>query len=204
MTTAFSKVPIALCVALAAASGPTTLPAEIIASDSASDPAYGDGWQGLNGFVAGETGSDNGGFGFLPWDFEAGEGFWESGNSPYDTAHFIDTEPSSFNDLGAPAFAFTNANRPLFGYTTLATRPFAQPLRPGDQISVDIDNPRMQKLAPLDSAGFVITLRTAANAERFGFYTTQDFNNDEWTITDLAGDEKTSGLSDLEGSAGFR
>src|SRR5687768_12403594 len=107
MTTAFSKVPIALCVALAAASSPTTLPAEIIASDSASDPAYGDGWQGLNGYVAAETGSDNGGFGFLPWDFEEDDAFWEADRSPYPTAHFIDTGPSSFNTLGAPAFALT-------------------------------------------------------------------------------------------------
>ena len=180
------------------------LAAEVIASDSASDPAYTDGWQGLNGFVPSETGSDNGGFGFLPWDFEAGEGFWEAEFSPYSEPHFIDTEPSSFNDIGAPAFAITNANRPLFGYTTLATRPFAQSLRPGDQFSVDIDNPLMQKPVPLDSAGFVVTLRTAGNTERFGFFTTQDFNNNEWAITDLSGSETTSGLSDIEGSTGFR
>ncbi len=176
---------------------------EVIASDSASDPAYSDGWQGLNGFVAAETGMDNGGFGFLPWDFEAGEGFWEPGHSPYDEPHFIDEGPSSFNNLGAPAFALTNGNVPLFGYTTIATRPFAQPLMVGDRFSVDIDNPVMRKLAEFDSAGFIVSLRTAGDAERFGFYATQDFNNDEWTITDNRGDETASGLTDEAGSSGF-
>jgi len=195
---------IALFTVMAASSAPAPLVAEVIASDSASDAAYGDGWQGLNGFVPAETGTDNGGFGFLPWDFEEDEAFWESEHSPYATAHFIDTEPKSFNNLGAPAFGLTNATVPMFGYTTIATRPFAQPLRPGDEISVDIDNPVMQKLAPIDSAGFSVTLRTTGNTERFGLYTTQDFNNDEWAITDSRGDEATSGLSDMEGSGGFR
>ena len=195
---------IALFTLMATSSAPAPLLAEVIASDSASDPAYADGWQGLNGFVPAETGTDNGGFGFLAWDFEEDEAFWEAEHSPYPTAHFIDTGPSSFNSLGAPAFGLTNANVPMFGYTTIATRPFAQPLKPGDEISVDIDNPVMQKLTPLDSAGFRVTLRTAGDTERFGLYTTQDFNNDEWAITDSRGDEATSGLSDLEGSGGFR
>jgi len=193
-----------IAVLTAPFAGAGSLRSEIIASDSASDEAYADGWQGLNGVASAETGTDNGGFGFLPWDFEADEGYWEPGHSPYDTPHFIETQPNSFNDLGAPAFALTNGNVPLFGYTTLATRPFAQPLRPGDEISVDIDNPVMQKLALFDSTGFVVTLRTAASVERFGLFTTEDFNNDEWTITDSRGHETPTGLSDLEGSSGFR
>ena len=181
-----------------------SLRSEVIASDSASDPAYADGWQGLNGVDPSETGADNGGLGFLPWDFEADEGYWEPGHSPYDTPHFVVTEPNAFNDLGAPAFALTNGNVPMFGFTTLATRPFALPLRPGDEISVDIDNPVMQKLAVFDSAGFIISLRTTADSERFGLFTTDDFNNDEWTITDSRGDQTATGLSDVEGSSGFR
>jgi hypothetical protein len=196
-----SWIALVTCLAALAAD---RLAAEVIASDSASDPAYADGWQGLNGFVPAETGSDNGGFGFLPWDFEEDDAFWDPDRSPYPTAHFIDTGPNSFNALGAPAFALTNANTPLFGYTTIATRPFAQPLRPGDEVSVDIDNPEMQKLVPMDSVGFLVALRTAGNTERFGLYTTQDFNGDEWTITDSAGEERTTGLSDTEGSGGFR
>jgi hypothetical protein len=187
-----------------AAVSPRSLRSEVIASDSASDPAYADGWQALNGVDPTETGTDNGGFGFLPWDFEADEGYWEPDHSPYDTPHFIQTEPNAFNDLGAPAFAITNGNVPFFGFTTLATRPFAQPLRPGDEISVDIDNPLLQKFAPFDSAGFIISLRTADDVERFGLFTTEDFNNDEWTITDIQGHEMSTGLSDIEGSGGFR
>ena len=151
---------------------------EVIASDSASDPAYADGWQGLRGMVPVETGMDNGGRGFLPWDFEEDEAFWNPAKSPYSQPHFIDTGPASFNQLGAPAFALTNANLPL-GYTTIATRPFASPLKVGDRISVDIDNPVMQKLGMFDSAGFLVRLQTSSGAERFGLYTTEGFNNDE-------------------------
>src|SRR5688572_31159157 len=64
---------------------------EVIASDTASDPAYADGWQGLHGTVPVETGMDNGGRGFLPWDFEADEAFWDPAKSPYSQPHFIDT-----------------------------------------------------------------------------------------------------------------
>ena len=175
-----------------------------VAADSASDPAYGDGWQGLNEVVAAEMGMDNGGFGFLPWDFEVDEGFWEPLRCPYDRPHFIDTQPTQFNDLGAPAFALTNANVPLYGYTTIATRPFAQALAVGDQLSVDIDNPVMQKLAEFDSVGFIISLRSADGVERFALYTTQGFNNDQWTIADSRGDETATGFTDEEGSAGFK
>src|SRR5262245_18178429 len=77
--------------------------AGVIASDSASEAAYGDGWQGQNGSVPSETGSDNGGSGFLPWSFD--DTFWEGATSPYPQPHFIETKASSYNSLGAPAFA---------------------------------------------------------------------------------------------------
>jgi len=178
--------------------------ADVVAADSASDPAYSDGWQGINPVVPAEMGMDNGGFGFMPWDFEVDEGYWEGLRSPYDQPHFIDSKPTSFNDLGAPAFALTNANVPYFGYTTLATRPFAQPLKVGDQVSVDIDSPVMQKLAEFDSAGFIVRMQTASGVERFGLFTTQDFNNDEWTINDSRGDQTATGLTDEEASSGFK
>jgi hypothetical protein len=177
-------------------------PAGVIATDDASDPAYANGWQGQNGVVASETGSDNGGSGFLPWNFD--DTWWEAATSPYPEPHFIDTKPSSFNQLGAPAFALTNGNAPYFGYTTTATRPFAAALAVGDQISVDVDNPLMQLLAPFDSCGFIIQLITDKKVDRFGLYTTKDFNDDQWTITDSRGDESASGFTDLAGSAGFR
>jgi hypothetical protein len=177
-------------------------PAGVIATDDASDPAYADGWQGQNGVVASETGSDNGGSGFLPWNFD--DTFWEAGVSPYPQPHFIETKAGTFDQLGAPAFALTNGNAPFFGYTTTATRPFAAALEVGDQISVDVDNPLMQPLAPFDSCGFIIQLLTDKKVDRFGFYTTKGFNDDQWTITDSRGDATPSGFTDLAGSAGFR
>jgi hypothetical protein len=174
----------------------------VIAVDSASDPAYGDGWQGLNGVNAAETGMDDGGSGFLPWNFD--DTWWEAVRSPYNEPHFIDTKPSSYNNLGAPAFALTNGNVPYNGYTTTATRPFARALKVGDQVSVDIDNPAMQPLAAFDSTGFIIGLQTASGMERFGFYTTQGFNDDQWSITDSRGSETASGLTAEAGSSGFK
>jgi hypothetical protein len=35
--------------------------------------------------------------------------------------------------------------------------------------------------------------------ERFGLFTTQDFNNDEWTINDSRGDETATTFTDVEG-----
>jgi hypothetical protein len=152
--------------------------------------------------VEAETGTDNGGTGFKPWSFD--DTFWEAESSPYKQAHFIDTKPSSFNNLGAPAFALTNGNVAFNGYTTTATRPFAAALKVGDQISVDVDNPVMRPLADGDSVGFIISLRTADKVERFGFYTTLAFNDNQWSITDSRGDETASGLSDEASSSGFK
>ncbi len=177
-------------------------PAAVLASDDASDAAYANGWQGLNGAVASETGSDNGGAGFLPWNFD--DTYWEAAASPYPEPHFIDTKPSSYDDLGAPAFALTNGNVPFNGYTTSATRPFAAALAVGDQISVDVDNPVMGLLAPFDSCGFLIQLLADKKVDRFGFYTTKGFDDDQWTITDSRGSETPSHFADLAGSSGFR
>jgi len=176
--------------------------AGVIASDSAADPAYKDGWQGLNGVVEGETGEDNGGTGFLPWDFD--ESYWEAEKSPYPQPHFIDTKPTSFNSLGAPAFALTNGNAAFNGYTTVAVRPFAAPLKVGETFSFEIDNPVMKALEVGDSNGYIVRLLTAGGVERFGFYTSTGLNDDEWTITDNRGDETSSGFSAKAGSAGFK
>src|ERR1041385_4624473 len=139
--------------------GGNSLQAGVIASDNASDPADSDGRQDLKGAVDGETGSDNGGTGFLPWSFD--DTFWEADSSPYPQPHFIDKGPSTFNDLGAPAFALTNANVAFNGYTTTAVRPFAAALKAGDQLSLDVDNPVMQPLDAGDQVGFIIRLQTA-------------------------------------------
>jgi hypothetical protein len=196
----------ALCIA-GALSSVNDCRGAVIASDTASDGAYADGWQGLDGAVPEETGKDNGGQGFLPWEFTGT--YWDAKESPYTRAHFLDTGPSAFNDLGAPAFSMTNANVPFEGFTSAARRPFAAPLEVGQRISVDVDNPVMDPLRPFDDTGFIIQLLTAATGEangveRFALYTYHGFNEEEWSIADKRGGETATGFSDVEGSDGFR
>ena len=96
------------------------------ASDSASDPAYaaeaGGAWKGQYNagdpwaFGQNPPGNDNGGFGFLPWNFTDGNTAVTAGGyngdgtfAPYGRLnHYIDgvdLATSTFNNLGAPAFA---------------------------------------------------------------------------------------------------
>jgi len=174
--------------------------AQVLAMDSAADPAYSDGWQGVKGAVPAETGMDNGGTGFLEWNFD--DTYWEADSSPYPTPHFI-AKDSSFNDLGAPAFAITNGNVAFNRFTTTVARPFAAPLKAGDTLSIELDNPVMRPLEEGDEVGYVLKLQTKAKVERFGLYTTLNFNKNNWTITDKGGDEKSTGFSDEAGSKGF-
>jgi hypothetical protein len=187
-------------------------PYQVVATDDTSDPEYADDWQGLSETVPSEQGMDNGGDGFEPWDFAGSYWVQDPLQSPYAQPHFIDVEPSSFNDLGGPAFALTNGNVPYGGFATIATRVFTRPLNLGDRISVDIDNPLMKWLpgGDFDSTGFIVSLQTSADGdgngkldERFGLYTYKGFNNDEWTITDGRGASTGSGLTDVAGSVGF-
>jgi hypothetical protein len=174
--------------------------AQVLAMDSAADPAYSDGWQGIKGAVPAETGMDNGGTGFLEWNFD--DTFWEAESSPYSTPHFID-KGSTFNNLGSPAFAITNGNVAFNRYTTTVARPFAAPLKVGDTLSLELDNPIMSPLEEGDEVGFILTLETKAKGERFGLYTTAGFNKNSWTIDDKSGDETSTGFSDEAGSKGF-
>src|SRR5262245_56663730 len=108
---------------------PGMLPLEVrafqVATDSAADSTYqsesGGAWKGLNSTAAENPPcDDNVGSAFLPWNFAGG--FHDGAFSPYSNLnHFIDGAdflPSSFNNLGAPAFALTNANQANFGYTS--------------------------------------------------------------------------------------
>ncbi len=97
----------------------------IVAMDDASQPAYSNGWQA----------GDNGGFGFLAWEFD---GFFEPDFSPRPEAQFVAT--NGFVDIpeNGPAFGQTNGNRPYWGYTAWAIRPFATPLQIGETFSVDL------------------------------------------------------------------
>ena len=192
--------------------------AAIIASDEASNDAYlfdaTGSWKGLNSAV-GENppGVDNGGSGFQAWDFAGG--FHDPDFSPYGNLnHFIDGvdfPSSSYNDLGSPAFALTNANRPFFGYTSRATRTFA-PLEQGDVLSLRIDNPALQPLDPFAASGFLIRLNTGQGPiidsapdpnvkERFGISASSNFNGGRWHAVDSDGFTDT-GVSELATSSG--
>ncbi len=191
--------------------------AAVLGSDSASNSAYvaesGGGWKGLNP-TSGEnpSGTDNGGFGFQPWDFAGGFQYPES--SPYGRLnHFIDGVDfphSSYNDLGAPAFGLTNANIPFGGSAARATRSFAT-LAVGSTVTVDFDNPALAPFNPAipDPGGFIIRLNSGGGpaigrggvSQRFGFFTTAGYINGNWATTDFAGNVD-SGLSSNQTTSG--
>jgi hypothetical protein len=155
---------IAILVCLAAISAAKVASAIVLASDNASDAAYAfvaDGaWKGqysptsdpqkiLQNASQNPPGNDNGGTGFGIWNFSGGS---QAPSEPVGSVapygrlnHFIDGvdfPTSSYNNLGAPAFGLGNCNPGYHCYgTSVATRPFAQPLQVGDVVSVDIDTP---------------------------------------------------------------
>jgi hypothetical protein len=181
--------------------------ATVVAFDHAQDPAYaaenGGAWKGLNP-TTGENapGTDNGGYGFQTWDFTGG--YNDPKYSPYgDLNHFIDGvdfPASSYNQLGAPAFALTNGNRAYYTYTSRATRDFGSPLAVGDTLTLRFDNPLLfpQELSP---AGFLFRLNTGRGPyiagsttsnvkNRLDIFTTTQRDSSgnlvggNWTITD--------------------
>lgn len=176
---------------------PSRSAAAIRAADNAGNAPYSDGWDGDPANSA-----DNGGTGFQPWDFSGT--FWDDNASPYDSSHFVETTASAFNDLGTPVWALTNANVPYGGHTSYAKRSFTD-LQPGETISVDIDNPVMtwDPDRAFDNTGFIVNLLDSAGIERFGLFTFNEFNGDQWTVTDARGSSTGSGLTDVAGSAGF-
>ena len=176
----------------------STASAITIASDSAADPAYAveaDGaWKGVNP-TANENppGNDNGGTGFLPWDF--GGGYHEA-SDPYGMLnHFIDgvdfpTTP--FNNLGAPAFGLGNENFALFD-TAVAARPFAEPLAVGDIFSAEFDSPAEYDDYTTNGFPFaIIGFRDAAGEEAFNIEagSSVPFGDFNWRYDDL---NKTNG-----------
>ena len=176
-----------------------------VAADNATDPAYMadpmGAWNGLNPTVGeNPSGMDDGGFGFQPWDFRGG--FHNPDRSPYGNLnHFIDGVDFSHreaNNLGSPAFGLTNAgNTPadaFWGYTARATRTFEAPMTVGQTLSVDFDNPAPQPLDPFIPSGFLFRLNKGGGpitdpprpgvVERFGIFTTSNFNQGRWYTTD--------------------
>jgi hypothetical protein len=193
------------CAILLICRGARTASAVTVAFDHAQDPAYaaevGGAWKGLNS-TTGENppGTDNGGTGFLTWNFAGG--YQQSQFSPYgDLNHFVDGvdfPASTYNNLGSPAFGLTNSNVAFGGDTARATRSFASPLVVGDTLSVKFDNPLLTPLDPFAPSGFLFRLNTghgpvisndpsSTAVERFGIFTTSNFNNGQWYTTDAAG-----------------
>lgn len=197
------RLPFLLILAITSAlPGSRQVRAATFASDSAADPAYAadatGAWKGLNP-TEGENppGTDDGGFGFKTWDFRGG--YHNPNLSPYGNLnHFIDGvdfASSTFNNLGSPAFGLTNANIAYFGITARATRVLDSPLAVGQTLSIDFDNPLLQLVDPFDPAGFLFRLNQGGGpvidnaplpgvTERFGVFTTSNFNNGRWYATD--------------------
>jgi hypothetical protein len=110
-----------------------------IASDSASDSVYADGWQGTtfnNATGVQESVGDNGGYGFEPWNFDTD---WLFDPDPPDGLQDIDPS-TTFNQIGT---AWRIA-KPLDDHLPRAGRGFA-PLQVGQTISVVFDNPTEQQ-----------------------------------------------------------
>ncbi|HEX6961322.1 MAG TPA: hypothetical protein VF175_05600 [Lacipirellula sp.] len=192
----------AIAFAILATFHAAAAPAGVIASDVASNSAYvaqsGGAWKGLNPMSEeNPAGSDDGGFGFKPWNFAGG--FHYSQQSPYGRLnHFIDGvdfAASSFNNLGAPAFALTNANVVNGGATSIAARPFEAPLSVGATLSFRFDNPSLAPLHQFDEAGFVIRLNSGGGPlaqsgveERFAIFASSNFLGGGWAAVDAGGE----------------
>jgi hypothetical protein len=123
----------------------------------------------------------------LPWDFAGG---FHASSGPYGNLnHFIDGvdfPTTAFNNLGAPAFGLGNGGQQF--NTTVATRPFAQPLSVGEVFSAEIDTPAEYDdfsgtgfpfaiIGFEDAAGNAVFNIEAGSSDPFG-----DFN---WRYDDL-------------------
>jgi hypothetical protein len=133
------------------------------------DPAYIDGWQV----------GDNGGIGFGPWSLS----FSGDGIGLFHDPHFIDNAPLAGNSLGAPAFALTTGDRPLFYDTSEARRTLNAPIGVGQTFSADVDGSALDPLALGFSTGNTFELYGSGGTERFSLFTNNQYHNDHWTAT---------------------
>jgi hypothetical protein len=169
------------CIATLAV--PRSAWAVVLASDNASNPAYAadatnGAWQGQNSDPDFENpaGNDNGGFGFLPWNFGGGTNSTGPVEPYYTKTHFIDGvdfPTTSYNNIGSPAFGLGDAGIPYDGDYTAATRPFANPLHVGDKFSMDIDTPHFDDSYVSGDAfpSLYIEFYDSTNAKTVGVWT---------------------------------
>jgi len=191
------------------------------AFDSASDPAYADGWQGEThaGTAGGGallTTGDNGGFGFTPWNFDSA--YVASGNyaKPFGynygnyTAGINDIHPGGgFNSIGQ---AWRMGLNPTSGVNR-AGRGFS--LGIGETLKVTIDNPTARQFFK----GYFIRLNggtggvngNIANSlsqpatvggtpkAKMSFATFEYGTNGQWSVNDAVG--TSTGVFDTDTSA---
>lgn len=130
--------------------------AAIIAYDSASDPAYADGW----------TDGDNGGYGFQPWRL-----------SDFPEGFFIDSGPLAGNSLGAPAFGMHDP----FEYISSASRGFV-PLAAGSRFRVNIDGAGFTPGDPARRVSEVVFWDSVSKLERLILWRDPVNCGGNWTI----------------------
>jgi hypothetical protein len=151
------------------------LPASALAAagDNAGNAPYANGWQA----------GDNGGFGFGPWTLAF------SGDASaliHSGAAFIDNGPLAGDSLGQPTFALTTSARPSFFDTSEAVRTLNSTFAVGQTFSIDVDGSALDPAAPAFSIGNTVQLLNSAGEERFGLFTNNGFNGDNWTATGAA------------------
>jgi hypothetical protein len=158
-----------LVASLLATYRPRSAYALTLASDDASQLAYTNGWQA----------GDNGGTGFGPWVL-AFSG--NRGDLLYDP-QFIDRAPLPGDTLGAPTFALTTGARASFSDTSEASRTFSSPIAVGQTFSMDVDGSALEPNAKAFSIGNTLQLFGSDGIERFGLFTNNQFNGNNWTVT---------------------
>jgi hypothetical protein len=152
--------------------------------DSASQTAYADGWQA----------GDNGGTGFGAWSFSF------SGSAAalvHPAPRFIATTALAGNSLPTPAFALTTSDRPTF-YDTSAVGRQIGPLVVGDVLRIDVDGSALDNSAAAYSTGNTIQLLGADGVERFGLFTNNRLNGNQWTTEGVATGVPAAGAFTLE------
>jgi hypothetical protein len=171
-----------------------------LATDSANDAAYADGWQD----------GDNGGTGFDPWDFD---GSYGGGGSIHEVDNGLQAgtaNSSTFNNVGrAWRMAQQSGGLPRAG------RGF-DPLQIGQTLSMVIDNPTARQFFK----GYIIRLNSGGGnicyggtpctpgtnpIERLGVYVFDYFTYGNWLVSDAADDNHGTTLFDEDtASAGVR
>jgi hypothetical protein len=163
---AHSTVLEVICILASACASNSSFGATI-ALDDASHTAYADGWQ---------TG-DNGGTGFGPWTLA----YTGVSSGLLHDPHFIDRGPQGGNSLGAPAFGLTTSDRDFFTDTSEAVRTLNASIRVGDTLSLDLDGSALESTGLLYSKGNTFQLIGSDNQERFGLFTNNGYNDNNWT-----------------------